>query len=80
MNILIYLVNSAALYYAHLVLDLWITVVTAVVSILLSEFQTSNLYLNSVLLTSAIIWHKIRRTVASYYCLGHLFIHITYLW
>ena len=41
MNILIYLVNSAALYCAHLVLDLWITVVSAVVSFLLFEFQMS---------------------------------------
>jgi len=79
MNILIYLVNSAALYCARLVLDLWITVVSAVVSILLFDFQMSNLYLNSMLLTSAIIWHKFISTVASYYCLGHLFIHIAYL-
>jgi len=79
MNILIYLVNLSALYFARLMLDLWVTVVSAVVSILLFEFQMSNLYLNSVLLTSAIIWHKFRSTVASYYCLGHLFIHIAYL-
>ena len=73
------IVNSAALFCARFVLVLWVAVVSAVVVILLFEFQMSNLYLNSMLLTSAIIWHKFRSTVASYYCLGHLFFHVAYL-